>query len=65
MKYTDLFGNSLLSSSLILFIISLILQTDHSVKYIMTIDSTILIEIVLILTFSAVMIEFVGGFIEK
>lgn len=65
MKNIDQVWKGFVSSSILLFSFAIVIYRFFPVRYIGSVDATILIKIALILAFTGIIIEIIGDFFEK
>lgn len=65
MKYLDQIWKGFITSTILLFSFSIIIYIFFPVRYIGIIDATVLIKVILILAFTGIIMETIGGFVEK
>ena len=65
MKYIQQICGGIISSSILIFSFSIIINLAYPVKYIGYIDATILMQVALLLIFIGLIIEFGEDFFER
>ncbi len=65
MKYIKQIWSAFVSSSILMFSLSIIIYLFYPVKYIGYIDAIILVKVVLLLVFIGIIIEIIGDSFEK